>query len=123
MGRYYSGDIEGKFWFGVQRSDAADRFGVTGYEPNYIEYYFTQENLPQIKKELAKIKKTIGSENLKKLNKFFKNVNGYNDQIMTEDGVLEIWNEHDSDYADYLLGEKIKNYLKNNYECSFKAEL
>lgn len=24
MGRYYNGDIEGKFWFGVQSSNDAD---------------------------------------------------------------------------------------------------
>jgi hypothetical protein len=28
MGRYYSGDIEGKFWFGTQSSDDATHFGV-----------------------------------------------------------------------------------------------
>jgi len=28
MGRYYNGDIEGKFWFAVQSSDDADFFGV-----------------------------------------------------------------------------------------------
>jgi hypothetical protein len=28
MGRYYHGDIEGKFWFGVQSSYDADFFGV-----------------------------------------------------------------------------------------------
>ena len=28
MSRWYSGDIEGKFWFGIQSSHAADRFGV-----------------------------------------------------------------------------------------------
>lgn len=28
MGRYYSGDIEGKFWFGTQDSDDATNFGV-----------------------------------------------------------------------------------------------
>jgi hypothetical protein len=28
MGRYYHGDIEGKFMFGVQSSDDADFFGV-----------------------------------------------------------------------------------------------
>ena len=28
MGRYYGGDIEGKFWFGVQSSDDADHFGI-----------------------------------------------------------------------------------------------
>lgn len=27
MGRYYSGDIAGKFWFGVQDSDDAENFG------------------------------------------------------------------------------------------------
>ena len=30
MGRYYSGDIEGKFWFGIQESNDADNFGVEG---------------------------------------------------------------------------------------------
>jgi hypothetical protein len=123
MGRYYSGDIEGKFWFAVQRSNAADRFGVIGNEPNYIEYYFEKEDLPKVKKELAKIKKTIGSKNLKALEDFFKKTNGYNDEIMRENGVLEIWNEHNRDYADYILGEKIKNYLKDNDSCEFTAEL
>jgi len=28
MGRWYFGDIEGKFWFGVQASDDASNFGV-----------------------------------------------------------------------------------------------
>ena len=28
MGRYYTGDIEGKFWFAVQSSDDADFFGL-----------------------------------------------------------------------------------------------
>ena len=30
MGRYYNGDIEGKFWFAVQSSDDADFFGQQG---------------------------------------------------------------------------------------------
>ena len=33
MGRYYNGDIEGKFWFAVQSSDCADRFGSIGEQP------------------------------------------------------------------------------------------
>ena len=37
MGRYYDGDIEGKFWFGVQSSDDADFFGSKGYQPEYID--------------------------------------------------------------------------------------
>ena len=40
MGRYYSGDIEGKFWFAVQSSDDADFFVATGEHSNYFDYYF-----------------------------------------------------------------------------------
>ena len=47
MGRYYSGDIDGKFWFGVQSSTDADFFGVQG-EPRYYNYYFQKENLPKV---------------------------------------------------------------------------
>jgi hypothetical protein len=36
MGRHYSGDIEGKFWFGVQSSDDASLFGGETSEPNDI---------------------------------------------------------------------------------------
>jgi len=39
MGRNYTGDIEGKFWFAVQSSDDAEQFGAEGSEPNIIEYY------------------------------------------------------------------------------------
>lgn len=41
MGRYYSGDIEGKFGFGCQSSDAADQFGSHGQEPSELHYYFS----------------------------------------------------------------------------------
>ena len=40
MGRFYSGDIEGKFWFGLQPSDAPSIFGGTEQEPAYITYDF-----------------------------------------------------------------------------------
>ena len=36
MGRYYTGDIEGKFWFALQSSNAASRFGGVESEPAYI---------------------------------------------------------------------------------------
>ena len=36
MGRFYNGDICGKFWFGIQSSDDAESFGV---DP-YLEYTF-----------------------------------------------------------------------------------
>ena len=36
MGRWCSGSIDHKFWVGIQSSDAADRFGVTGHQPEEL---------------------------------------------------------------------------------------
>ena len=43
MGRYYSGDIEGKFWFGVQSSDDGNFFGAQDQESNYIDYHVDKQ--------------------------------------------------------------------------------
>ena len=132
MGRYYNGDIDGKFWFAVQSSDAADRFGVTGTAPNYIEYYFDKEDdLEEVEAELKQIKENIGEELFEKLDKFFEKNNGYNEDILTkaigfED---EIMKNHEldisqilSEYADHDLGTEIRNCLVENGSCSFEAE-
>lgn len=115
MGRYYSGDIEGKFWFGTQSSDDATHFGVnpeiqydyygcgccatdnivdnnddanaalyctscytsledqmeqteedrdddtkTYHESNEIYYYFQEQHVPTLQKEIKKLEKTVG---------------------------------------------------------------
>ena len=52
-----------------------------------------------------------------KLNDFFNNVNGYNDHILEQHGILDIWNRYKSDYADYILGKKIEKCLLENKEC------
>jgi len=53
MGRYYSGDIEGKFWFACQSSDDADSFGVTGTPPDdRLVYYFREQDMPKIEQGL-----------------------------------------------------------------------
>ena len=62
MGRYYTGDIEGKFWFGLQSSTAADRFGVSYNEPNYVEYYYDQENLEGVETEIKSIEDALGDK-------------------------------------------------------------
>lgn len=123
MGRYYSGDIEGKFWFAVQSSDDADFFGVSGYQPSMLQYYFEKENIPDIKKGIKECKKTLG-ENKEKLDKFFKGVNSYSDKQIakklkkTEVKVKEllVW------YARLELGEKILKCVKDNGSCEFEAE-
>jgi len=123
MGRYISGDIEKKLWFAVQSSNAADRFGVTGYEPAYLEYKFEQEDLEKVQEELKIIEDLIEENNIKKLNEFFEKVNGYNDQIMIEHNILDIWNKYKVDYADYLLGKDIERSIIETGQCYFNAEL
>ena len=125
MGRYYYGDIDGKFWFAVQSSDAADRFGVKGCEPNYISYYFHQENLEDINNELKNIENNLGPH-LKTLESFFEKVRGYNDQevqTLLNLSTIEEAKFMLSEYADYRLGLKIKNKVEEIGECSFEAEL
>lgn len=123
MGRYITGDIERKLWFAVQNSNAADRFGVTGYEPAYLEYQFEQDDLKKVQEELSTIKNTIGEDNLSKLDRFFGEVNGYGDQIMVGHNVLDIWNKNKEDYADYLLGKEIEKCITETGQCYFNAEI
>tara|TARA_R110002012_G_scaffold250884_2_gene428822 strand:+ start:160 stop:531 length:372 start_codon:yes stop_codon:yes gene_type:complete len=122
MGRRYTGDIDGKFWFAVQDSDDADFFGVQGKQPDYLEYYFDKDcNLNDIKEGIEKCKKALGDWKTK-LDVFFKkNEYSYNskmlkDQINLTDETLLEW------YARLDLGKKILNCVEEQGECSFEAE-
>ena len=128
MGRYYSGDIEGKFWFAVQSSNAASRFGGFEYEPEYINYSFESEaHLENVEEELKRIEEMLGSK-MKVLDSFFEKCNGYN-----EDMLVDEYKKHDLDdsnvhldlvnYADYGLGKQILQCLLDNGFCDFQAEL
>jgi hypothetical protein len=119
MGRYYSGDIEGKFWFGVQSSNAADRFGVQGYEPSFIQYHFEQEDLEGVEEEIANIEEKLGDK-LKVIEDFFASRDFYNDEDLKGAGITS---DELSEYADLKLGIKIRDCIKENGACSFDAEL
>lgn len=119
MGRYYSGDIDGKFWFAVQNSDAADRFGVIGEPPGFIVYNFGEEDLETVESEIEAIEESLGDK-IQKLDEFFASVSGYND---TDIEALGISKEELSDYADLGLGIKIRDCIKEYGSCSFEAEL
>ena len=123
MGRFYSGDINGKFWFAVQSSNDADFFGGRHCEPSYIEYYFSGDDLPTIEKGIKECLKMLGKYK-KKLDNFFKNCEGYTDEMIVKSlninsnkvrGLLE-W------YARLDLGEKILKSVKNTGSCTFEAE-
>ena len=124
MGRWYSGSIEGKFWFAVQSSDAADRFGVIGHQPQELYYYFDQEDLPGIKQELKNIEDKLGN-NLVLMNKFFEENTSYTDEKLAE--YLNVDEKEAknllSEYADYDLGLKIAEAVRTTGQCEFTAEL
>lgn len=124
MGRYYSGDIEGKFWFGIQSSNDADFFGQQGQEPSHLTYYYDKDDLPQIKSGIKECKKHLG-QNKKKIDDFFKERSSYNDTQLAKHLELDDlqtktllqW------YARLRLGEKIRKCVEKEGDCSFDAEL
>lgn len=119
MGRYYSGDIDGKFWFAVQPSNSADRFGVTGNVPEYIEYTFEDSDKEGVKRELKKIEDALGDQ-LEKLENFFNASTSYSDDMLTENGIDS---RNLRDYADYKLGQQILKCIEDKGYCEFTAEL
>jgi hypothetical protein len=119
MGRYYSGDIQGKFWFALQSSDAASRFGGEEFEPQYIEYFFGEEHLDAVNKEIKNIQESLGDK-IKVLEDFFKTGQGYNDKTLEELGVTH---KELNDYADLGMGIQIRDCIEGSGSCSFQAEL
>ena len=124
MGRWCSGSIEHKFWVGIQSSDAADRFGVTGHQPEELYYYFDEENLPEIQEGLKIIEEFLGN-NLVKLHKFFEENTSYSDEKLAEylNVDLGVTKRLLSEYADYELGLKILKAVQENGQCEFTTEL
>jgi hypothetical protein len=119
MGRYYTGDIEGKFWFAVQSSEAADRFGVSGYQPYVLNYNFEEEDLEGVEEEIKNIEESLGGQ-LQVIERFFAERDSYNDKMLEEAGITS---EQLSEYADLGLGIKIRDCILENGECNFEAEL
>ena len=124
MGRYIVGSIDHKFWVGIQSSDAADRFGVTGHQPEELYYCFGEEDLPGIYEELSNIKDNLGS-NLILLHKFFEENDSYSDEKVAEYLNVEqdVVQKLVKDYADYELGLKIAEAVRTTGQCEFTAEL
>ena len=124
MGRHYSGSSEGKFWPTVQNSDAADRFGVTGHQPEELYYHFDIESLPEIYQELSNIAKSLGS-NLILLHKFFTDNTGYTYEKVSKylNVELDVVQKILKDYADFELGLKIADAVQSTGQCEFTAEL
>jgi hypothetical protein len=129
MGRYYSGDIEGKFWFGVQSSSDADYFGCEG-EPRYLSYYFDEDSLTEIEQGIHDCLHEL-DEDKARLDAFFKETNGYNNEMIvsyyeSHYGIKiddKFIREKLQWYARLALGKEILECVKEQGSCSFDAEL
>ena len=108
----------------MQDSDAADRFGVIGHQPEELYYNFDIDSLPEIYQELSNIAKSLGS-NLILLHKFFEENTSYTDEKLAE--YLNVDEKEAKnllkDYADFELGLKIANAVQTTGQCEFTAEL
>ena len=120
MGRNYDGDIVGSFWFGLQGSNAANRFGYIGHPPEHLEYYFDEDNLKECEKEIKVIERKLGG-NLELLDDFY-DINVV-DKPEHKAMVELISDDLMADYADLVLGRKIRDCIKEIGGCSFTAEL
>lgn len=144
MGRYYQGDIEGKFWFAVQDSRDAVNFGGNeieifeeGDEEGETEvigstFIFEKEDLPDIQKGLDEATEALGDK-LEKLDNFFGVKDGYSYEELgnhlgfkgKEEGMM-FGNGRVKDclvfYARICLGRKIKECVETKGRCEFIAD-
>jgi hypothetical protein len=123
MGRYYEGDINGKFMFGVQDSDASERFGGTEIENNYTTYYFDEDDLEDIETELNSIEKNFG-DSIDKIEEFFDQKGSFTTEKLAEFLCKSKEEAHLclEEYADYKMGKEIRDCVKLNGQCEFTAE-
>ena len=112
MGRFYAGDIQGKIMH-YQSSNGADRFGVEGY----VEYYFETDHLEQVEEEIEKIEEELNDENIELLDDWFATHDSLN---FEELGFSE---EEMCDYADLVMGRKIRDCIKKQGDCRFVADI
>lgn len=121
MGRYYSGDIDGKFMFAIQGGDAGERFGAIEENSGYIDYVvYREDSYKAIVEELKQIEK---SGSVDRVNKMFKDDWLWNDEKMKKFGVSS---NDISEYADHRMGKKMKDFFDKNpdyTELNFTAEI
>lgn len=129
MGRYCFGDIEHKFWFGIQSSDAPERFGCYDDSNSCIHYSITKDEIQEVKNELDAIRENVKKKfniDIDKAFEWYNNGDVEDHRSLNEYVGLkkqEEINEFYSEFADFELGTKIYKCLLENGECNFVAEL
>jgi len=122
MGRYYNGDVQGKFWFAIQGSDAPERFGAFERDREYIDYIIDRESLPEIIEEIKSIESNPKVQLLMKLCDEADTIS-ITDAWKKEN---DISTEDLAEYADLTLGRKIRDFFESdplNDYCEIQADL
>jgi len=124
MGRYYNGDIDGKFWFGLQSSYDAEHFGGNHYKPETEHFEFFKEDLEDIKKGIEKCENILGGYE-QKIIKYFEKNDGWTNELIAEH--LEVNKAKAKilmkNYARVKLGRQILKCVEETGECCFEAEV
>jgi len=129
MGRFYTGDIEGRFGFAVQSSTDGERFGAKPVEPNIITYY--AEDIKECEEGIKECLKCLSIPNkyFNKVVNHFKDINNKYElfwdeidwlkELMTEKvpEKIEEYNLHSLE-----LGLKIYHCIKKQGDCQYDAE-
>jgi hypothetical protein len=123
MGRYYYGDIEGKFWFAVQPSDDPEFFGMQCDDSNWVPYYIDDGNMDLIEAGIKECRQELKGK-LTTLRKWYGRHSSYTDKTASEQNNMTeeefktslVW------FARLLLGEKIHKCVKETGSCAIEAE-
>ena len=126
MGRYYNGDIEGKFYFAIQSSMDAEHFGgkhhLTGIEEVCFE--FCEEDLQDIKIGISRCREILGDYELR-IKKYFEETESHSEKMLIE--YLSMNEENVKDlminYVRLDLGLKILKCVEERGSCNFIGEL
>jgi hypothetical protein len=152
MGRYYYGDIEGKFVFAIQSSWDADNFGVKGiyekeeyeyssdddndasscetsYETYYIHYRFEKSDLDYVILQIGEITKQLEQLCSPEV---YKQIADYKKEHPNEysyEYIINILRNNNIDVDRFVeiearleLGIQIKECIEETGRCHFKAE-
>jgi len=123
MGRYYEGDIEGKFWFAIQNSDDGTFFGAKENAPCFLDYSVPAENLSDVINGIWKCKKALGNDIY-----LFGEIYTGRTSLKTNtiwNGMTEMEQRYTEEWSARLnLGMEILGYMLENpdTDCTFTAE-
>lgn len=121
MGRYYSGDIEGKFWLGIQSSTDGEFFGAV--EDDSHRDYFA-DDIETAEKGVETCIKTLGAYK-EKIDEFFEDKQTYTKQELAEYLCVDLKKVYSllEWYARLRLGIQIRDCIKEQGSCYFNAEM